>query len=438
LQEEFFALADFVTTQLHADEVFTCWFSGEQSDFVRFNHGRVRQAGSVQQRHLNLRLIRNGRHASRSLTLTGSADDLGHAISAISELRDLLAHVAPDPYLLFATDVRSSEKKRPGSMQPTDQIVDEIVSQAQRRDLVGILASGPMFRGFANSLGQRNWHEVENFNLDWSLYHQADKAVKSSYAGFDWHTDQFRAKMESAIEQLALLQRPPVTIEPNEYRVFLAPRALDEIIGMLAWGGLSAKARRTKQSPLIRMEQGSRFHEKISLRENTLDGTAPAFQSDGFIKPESVKLIDGGELRDPLVAARTAKEYGLVCNGANGSESPESIDLAGGALAMSDVLATLDRGLLINNLWYLNFSDRPACRLTGMTRFATFWVEHGKIIAPVNVMRFDDTLYRTLGENLLDLTQEQELMLDASTYGSRSTQSSRLPGALVSAMKFTL
>lgn len=438
MQDEFFALADFVKTQLRADEVFTCWFSGEQSDFVRFNHGKVRQAGSVQQRHVNLRLIHNGRHASRSLTLAGSADDLDQAKSAVAELRDVLAHVSPDPYLLFATDVQSSEKKRRGSIPPSAQIVDEIVTQGKGHDLVGILASGPMFRGFANSLGQRNWHEVENFNLDWSLYHQSDKAVKSSYAGFDWQPLPFRDRMQSARAQLAWLQRPSISIEPGEYRAFFAPRAMDEIIGMLAWGGLSAKARRTKHSPLIRMEQGARLSDKISLHENTIDATAPGFQSDGFIKPKCVNLIERGELRDPLVAPRTAKEYGLICNGASGGESPESIDLAKGSLATADALTALDRGLFINNLWYLNYSDRPACRLTGMTRFATFWVEDGKIVAPVNVMRFDDTLYRMLGDKLLDLTQEQELMLDPSSYGARSTQSARLPGALISGLKFTL
>ena len=41
-----------------------------------------------------------------------------------------------------------------------------------------------------------------------------------------------------------------------------------------------------------------------------------------------------------------------------------------------------------------------------MTRFATFWVEDGKIVAPVDVLRFDDTLYRMLGENLEALTPE--------------------------------
>jgi predicted Zn-dependent protease len=92
----------------------------------------------------------------------------------------------------------------------------------------------------------------------------------------------------------------------------------------------------------------------------------------------------------------------------------------------------------VSNLWYLNFSDRPAGRITGMTRFATFWVEHGRIVAPATPMRFDDSIYRMLGENLAGLTRERELLLDPSTYGERSTSSSRLPGALLNSLKFTL
>ena len=73
-----------------------------------------------------------------------------------------------------------------------------------------------------------------------------------------------------------------------------------------------------------------------------------------------------------------------------------------------------------------------------MTRFATFWVENGKIVAPVDVLRFDDTLYRLLGENLEDLTRETEFILDAGTYQSRQLASVRLPGALLKEMAFTL
>jgi predicted Zn-dependent protease len=102
------------------------------------------------------------------------------------------------------------------------------------------------------------------------------------------------------------------------------------------------------------------------------------------------------------------------------------------------VLEALDTGLYIPNLWYLNLSDRPAGRITGMTRFATFWVERGRISAPVTPMRFDDSVYRMLGSELAALTRTAEMLPDPSTYGERSTSSARLPGALLKALRFTL
>ena len=93
---------------------------------------------------------------------------------------------------------------------------------------------------------------------------------------------------------------------------------------------------------------------------------------------------------------------------------------------------------MVGNLWYTNYSDRPACRITGMTRFATFWVERGRIVAPVDVLRFDDTLYRMLGTNLEALTRETELLLSSDSYRSRQLASTNLPGALVREMAFTL
>jgi predicted Zn-dependent protease len=112
--------------------------------------------------------------------------------------------------------------------------------------------------------------------------------------------------------------------------------------------------------------------------------------------------------------------------------------MAPGELAPGEVLRALDAGLHIGNLWYTNYSDRAAGRITGMTRFATFWVERGRIVAPVAPMRFDDSIYRMLGRNLVDLTRGRELLLDTGTYGERSTGSMRLPGALLGALRLTL
>jgi predicted Zn-dependent protease len=76
--------------------------------------------------------------------------------------------------------------------------------------------------------------------------------------------------------------------------------------------------------------------------------------------------------------------------------------------------------------------------MTGLTRFATFWVEDGQLQAPVSTMRFDDSLYDLLGDQLEALTRERELILSTSTYGQRQTGSSHLPGALVKALTLTL
>lgn len=112
--------------------------------------------------------------------------------------------------------------------------------------------------------------------------------------------------------------------------------------------------------------------------------------------------------------------------------------MAGGALHADDVLKTLDTGLYIGNLWYVNLSDHMNCRMTGMTRFATFWVERGEIVAPVEAMRFDDSLYQILGSQLEALTAEPEVLLNDASYSERATGGSRLPGVLLKRFELTL
>lgn len=440
MQDEFFALADAITPLLRGGEVYTASFSGEASDFVRFSGGAVRQAGSVQQRSLTIDLIEGKRHASGTLTLSGSAaEDRERLRALVGELRAMRGQLADDPYLLYATDAPSTERRQTAQLPERAAAVAEIEAIGRGRDLVGIYAAGAMHAGFASAFGQRNWYTSENFNLDWSFFHDADKAVKAAYAGTAWDSEALRRKAELAGEQLAGLARPAKRIAPGRYRVYLAPAALWELLGVLGWGGFGLRAHRTKTTPLLRMiEEGARLHPSIRLIENTAEGAAPDFQDAGFLRPERVVLIDGGAYRDCLVSPRSAVEYGVATNGASGAEAPNSIDMAAGTLPSERILSELGTGIYVSNLWYLNFSDRTACRTTGMTRFATFWVEHGQIVAPLDVMRFDETVYRMLGEHLVGLTAEREFILDPGSYFQRSTDSARLPGALVDEFTLTL
>jgi predicted Zn-dependent protease len=441
MQEYFADLADFLTSLLSGNEISTCSFAAEDSDFVRLNRSAIRQAGSVSQRTLSCDLIEGLRHASGELTLSGAlALDRPRLAALLEQLREQLPYLPEDPHLLYATEVQSSEHLGDNHLpEDSGAVVSAVLDAGHGHDLVGVYAAGGIHSGFANSFGQRNWFSTYTYNLDWSLYLQADKAVKSRYAGFVWDPAEFSHKMDAAKAQLAGLAKPARTIEPGEYRVYLAPTALVEIVELLSWGGFGLKDHRTKQTTLLKMlEEGLRLSPQVTLQENTADGVAANFQAAGFLKPDRVTLIEAGAFGECLVSPRSAKEYGVPTNGASSWEMPASLDLAAGTLPDSEVLRQLDTGVYINNLWYLNYSDRTACRITGMTRFATFWVEHGEIQAPLNVMRFDETLYRLLGDKLLGLTAERDFLLDPSTYHARSTSSFRGPGALVEGFRFTL
>lgn len=440
MKELFFQLADHAVAQLAGDEVLLVNFAGEITDFVRFNHARVRQPMTVRQATLTLSLIDGRRRDNLTLTLTGEpATDRAAVTDAIAALRRDLTTLPEDPYLLYSTAAAHSEREAAGRLPGADEAIDAVTRAADGTDLVGVLASGPVFRGFASSLGARHWHAVDAYLLDWSLYHAADKAVKSAWAGSTWDAGQLRQRMEAARAQLAHLAKPPRTLAPGEVRAYLAPAAVDELAAMLSWGGVSDKAQRTKQSCLQLLVDGeAQLSPLVTVHEEAASGMAPAFDAAGFTRPDRVTLIDAGRHAGSMVSPRTAQEYGIEANGADEGEGLQSLAMAPGTLPEPEVLAALDTGLWIGNLHYLNFSDRAHGRITGLTRFATFWVEDGRIVAPVNVMRFDDTLYRVLGSQLEALTSEPEWMLSSGTYGQRSVQTSRVPGALLSKFALTL
>ena len=438
MRERFNELVGKLEKALAGGETLLCNLSAERSDFVRFNKALVRQAGTVEQSYLTLRLARERRQTQATVALAGNGEDEDLAKATVARLRVSLEGLAEDPLYFINETPACTVNERRGRLASAEAVVEEAIAAAKGHDMVGFYASGTLYRGFASSLGQRNWHEVDTFNFDWSLYREADQAVKTSYAGFDWNGAAFREKMAQAGEQVQLLAKPRRTLEPGEYRAYLTPAAMVEVMTMLSWGGFSARARQTRQSPLLLMQEGRTLSPLVTLTEHVAGGIAPAFQGQGFIKPPRIELVTGGKLGEPLVSPRSAKEYGLRTNGAGAGEGAESLEMAPGGLDEREALQALDTGLHVSNLWYLNYSDRSAGRITGMTRFATFWVEGGRIVGPVTPMRFDDSIYRMLGSELVDLTRKAEMLPDPSTYGERSSASARLPGALLKQMRFTL
>ena len=73
-----------------------------------------------------------------------------------------------------------------------------------------------------------------------------------------------------------------------------------------------------------------------------------------------------------------------------------------------------------------------------MTRYACFWVENGEFIAPIKNLRFDDSIYDFLGENLEAFTDFREFIPNIGTYETRSLGGILVLGMLVKDFTFTL
>ena len=74
MQQHFNDLADFLTTQMKGNEICTSFLTAEDSDFVRFNHGQIRQPGSVSQANLQVRLIQGQRQSAVTIGLVGDLE----------------------------------------------------------------------------------------------------------------------------------------------------------------------------------------------------------------------------------------------------------------------------------------------------------------------------------------------------------------------------
>ena len=127
---------------MQGDEAFTLGFHAEQSD------------GFVEQSNATLRRVEDGRQASVTLTLTGQPDeDRALASSALESLRSALPHLPRDPHLLVNESDAETHEKGPSGVAPAAEIVDAFLDAVEGLDAVGILARGPVARGFASRGG---------------------------------------------------------------------------------------------------------------------------------------------------------------------------------------------------------------------------------------------------------------------------------------------
>ena len=184
-----------------------------------------------------------------------------------------------------------------------------------------------------------------------------------------------------------------VAIDAGEYPVVLEEYAVIDLLDMLGYLGFSALAVQEERSFV---EIGKRVgSDLVTIVDDGRDpaGLPMAFDYEGVAK-QRVPLLDAGVCRGVVHDAQTAARDGVRSTG-HGLPAPNPYGpfplnqvMAAGTTPREDLIAGLDRGLLVTRFHYTNPVHPKLAIVTGMTRDGTFLVEGGRIVGPVRNLRY--------------------------------------------------
>lgn len=444
-KEIFQDICNQVFSCLNNNEQLTIYLEGENSQYFRFNDSKLRQSGIIEDYAVTISLFSGKKSLQAATTvssdITSSVSNLKNEINA---LRDPLSLIPENELTSFPDNFESIELIKSGNLPPRSEILDALMDIITKDYLTGVWTSGKIFRACSTSEGTNHWFEKDSFIFDFSLIDKKENMVKVLFPGKTWDKKKFITAFQEASDKLKLMNKPKMELKPGKYRVWFEPNAVADFIGMFNWNGVSESAFRNGSSCLLKMRNSDqKLSHLFSLNESFKSEATASFNSKGEIS-SNVSIINKGELKNTLVNSKTALEYGLSSNFAEEANSwgmgeyMRSPQMEAGDIEKEDCLSRLGTGIYISNIHYLNWSDTLGGRITGLTRYACYWVEDGKLIAPIKTMRFDDSFYNFFGSNLEGVGKEILARPVIETYDGRNPGETTCPGILVNDFELTL
>jgi predicted Zn-dependent protease len=228
--------------------------------------------------------------------------------------------------------------------------------------------------------------------------------ARSSWAGLSTadFTDVDVLAMSGALTDRLDWARRRVDLPPGRYDTVLPPTAVADFMGDLAWSA-GARAAHEGRSAFA-APGGTRIGERLTDRRMTLfaDPSQAGIECAPFVETsyssDEVSVFDNGAEAGRIELVRDGVISQLIQTRASAAEYGEpftpvvdNLVLAGGdeTRTTADLVAGVDRGLLVTSQWYLREVDPMTLLLTGLTRDGVFLIERGEITAAVNNFRFN-------------------------------------------------
>lgn len=379
-----------------------------RSALTRFANSRIHQNVDGEVEHVRLRVVVDGGRSAQATTTRTDPEGLTRLVEgAIAAARLLPADPGfaglAVPAALAAVDHFDAAT---AAATPDDRaaVVADWVAAGAQLESAGYCSTSGDVHVMRSTTGLRCASRATMAQVD--AIHRASDDGGGLIDGFAQITsarvgDLDGRRAGELAAQKALDGRNPVSLEPGSYEVVLEPRAVAAILLFPAWLGFNGKAH-TEGMSFAHLGE-LQFDSCIDLWDDATDPRSLGRPYDAEGTPKRrLDLVRGGVTAGLAHDRRSAAVAGVEPTGSSvGSEAfggyPGDLFLGDGDSTREELIAGVDRGLLVTDFWYNRILDPKTQVVTGLTRNGLFLIEQGAVVAPVQNLRFTQSVVAGLG-----------------------------------------
>jgi predicted Zn-dependent protease len=411
----------------------------EETSLTRFANSRIHQNVAERNTQLRVRAV-SGKKVGVASTNNLSDDAIDEVTASALRVTllqpdnpDFVSLPEPQPLPQVSGFAKATASCTP---QQRAQAVSIICRLAGEERLVasGAYTTSTLHVAVANSLGVFAYAPSTLTDLT-TVIMSEDSSGYASTTDFDVTAIDPEQVAREAISK-AIRSRNPESIEAGEYTVVLEEHAVGTLLTYLSYLGFGALALQENRSFMAGHLGEKITGSVISIWDDGLDasGLPVPFDFEGMPK-QRVDLITNGVANavvyDSYTASRERREttgHALPAPNTYGP-LPGNLFMHTGQRTKAELLAAVDRGLLVTRFHYVNPLHPLKTVLTGMTRDGTFLIENGAISRGVKNLRFT--------QNILEALARVRMTSSDSKLGRSFFGGIRVPSLLIDGFTFS-
>lgn len=369
---------------------------------TRFANSAIHQNVAEDSTYVYLKLVVEGRHAAATTTQTdeGALRSLVERTLEAARLRPADPHwpgLAP-PMPLAGVEHWDEETAAAGADERA-AVVKAFVDAGAGLEGAGFCSTNGVTVATVNSEGQRVEGRGTSAALD-GIQRTGSSDAASAFTSVRLR-DLDGAAAGAAAAARARASAETVELEPGTYEVVLAPSCVADMLQFLASHGFNGKAFLDGTS-FVHLGD-PQFDAAVSIWDDSTDPRTIGLPFDNEATPKRrVDLVVDGVTAGVVHDRRTAKKAGTHSTGHGiGQETmgalPTNLFFDGGTGTQDDLVAGVERGLVVHDFWYTRILDPKTQVVTGLTRNGVFLIEDGHVGPAVRNMRFTQSYVAALG-----------------------------------------